>query len=443
MADNSDDNFDAAMATASLLKWLLTDAPAVPTETLLIRAYCSECRALGLPIDRIFFGVNVLHSLVATRTWKFEVEKDTVTENSFTRQEYVTYIRQVIENAVDEKDRGPFYHFIIGEASVQLKITDEHLPNDCSWMTEEGYTELYGLPAKQKDVRQWLQNEAMGTEMTGGFTWSTKRDGGFTEGHRQVLRDTRDALAVITQLLLTRCNSLSLLQIYLGADAGSRVFDGDIERGEGLTVRSAIWFSDVRGFTKLSGEIERTEMIEILNEVFDVTHQVITKHSGEVLKFMGDGCMAIFTSEETGFRRTSSFQSLNNESIDAQQGETVCLNARKAAAELGIELEKLRKERESNSKRAVSVGVGLNYGDVNYGNIGAAERLDFTVLGSAVNLASRTEGLCSKLGANVLATGNFVALDGNPEAWKNRGEHVVKGVEDPVAIYELTETPYK
>lgn len=109
------------------------------------------------------------------------------------------------------------------------------------------------------------------------------------------------------------------MQAYLGQDAGKRVYQGDIDRGEGLTIRAAIWFSDVRGFTAMSARLERKQVIEVINGVFDITHQVIRKHHGQVLKFMGDGCMAIFSGENEAFRQHS-FSDLQRDDLDAEQG---------------------------------------------------------------------------------------------------------------------------
>jgi len=188
--------------------------------------------------------------------------------------------------------------------------------------------------------------------------------------------------------------------------------------------------------TAMSGKLSRSEVVDLLNSVFEVTQRVIRKHQGQVLKFMGDGCMAIFSSETVGFRRTS-FTDLQKDDLDAEQGPIVCHRARLAAADLETELCKLQQEREAKGLHAASVGVGLHYGDVVYGNVGATDRLDFTVLGPSVNLASRTESLCSKLGAQVLATEDFVNLEGQSDAWKERGEYHVKGVEDAVKVFEL------
>lgn len=220
-------------------------------------------------------------------------------------------------------------------------------------------------------------------------------------------------------------------------DAGSRVFRGDIARGDGLVIRSVIWFSDIRNFTAMSGRLSRLELIDLINTTMELTAETVKEYGGQTLKFMGDGLMAIFSSASTSFQRDSLW-SVDQQSIDDDQanGPMVCRQARQAAAALQRRLAELAKAREAENKEPASVGIGLHYGDVSYGNIGAPERLDFTVLGPEVNLASRTESLTSKLGCKVLCTKSFHNLD-CPDAWHSKGEHQVKGVSELVSVFEL------
>jgi adenylate cyclase len=178
------------------------------------------------------------------------------------------------------------------------------------------------------------------------------------------------------------------------------------------------------------------ELVDLVNSVMEVTADVIRDHKGQTLKFMGDGLMAIFSALGSSFQR-SSFSENEKRETD-REAACMCRRARMAAVEVQKRLAALKEEREQKGLRGASVGVGLHYGNVSYGNVGAPERLDFTVLGPHVNLAARTESLCSKLGAKVLCTADFFDLDGDVDVWSSRGAHVVKGVVDPVQIYELT-----
>ena len=316
---------------------------------------------------------------------------------------------------------------IKGAPMVRIRPTDEIIPDDVAWMTQDGYTDLVGLPTP---------GTGHGT-LEGAVTWATQSPDGFTAEHILLLRETFLSLATVLRCTANNFTCQALLKTYLGEDAGARVYAGEIERGEGVAIRSVIWFSDVRDFTKMSGELSRTQLIDLINGVFDVTAQVIQEHEGQILKFMGDGLMAIFCSPNQSFQRWSSFSSDARHSVD-QDAASVCRHARLAAGNLQLRLAALRQERQAQGLPGASVGVGLHYGNVSYGNVGAQERLDFTVLGPHVNLASRTESLCSKLGAQVLCTSDFVDLDHNgSDQWISQGEHYVKGVSEPVHIFKL------
>jgi len=405
--------------------WLHTVGVDLKDQHTFVDAYCVEIRKLGLPVDRFFCSAAVLHPLVHSRSWKWI--DGYITESNFTREEVKMFTeKHSFDDEVSKKD-PPILQLIKGAPFVRIRVKDDdELPKDLAWMTEDGFTDMFGLPTP-------------GTgngKLVGGFTWTTKAPGGFTEDQIQILRATLLSLATVHRFQIKTFTCKTLLNIYLGEDAGSRVHAGQIERGEGLTIRSVIWFSDIRNFTRMSGELSRTELVDLINGVFEVTAEVIGKHKGQVLKFMGDGLMAIFSTSDKSFQR-SSFTADEKRSVD-EQAVSVCRHARLAAEELQLRLAALRSEREAKGLKGASVGVGLHYGDVSYGNVGAQERLDFTVLGPHVNLASRTESLCSKLGAQVLCTSDFVKLDHDGvDCWVSQGEHLVKGVANPVEVYKL------
>lgn len=183
----------------------------------------------------------------------------------------------------------------------------------------------------------------------------------------------------------------------------------------------------------------------MINEIFEITETVTQKYGGEILKFLGDGCLVTF-SEEPTVRNSVALEAdmlnLDESLLDENSGDCgtmeggfLCQKARQAALEFQDLLGVLRKERIVRGKPGPQVGVGLHYGDCSYGNVGGPTRLDFTVIGPAVNLASRVEGLCKGLEASVLATGDFAKRDAN-SCWNYRGDHSVKGVQDAVSVYE-------
>ncbi len=215
-------------------------------------------------------------------------------------------------------------------------------------------------------------------------------------------------LTPLTQDLVTA----TLLRTYLGRDAGDRVFRGQVKRGDGQELRAVIWFSDLRGFTRLSATLDRAVLLDLLNACFELAVTTIEAHGGQVLKFMGDGLLGVFP---------------------VGDDPTPACHAARAAADAFQEgLGALRIQREAKGLPAPEVGVGLHLGEVTYGNIGAPGRLDFTVIGADVNLAARIEGLCGQLGEPVLSSDAVARHD--VTAWEPVGTHRVKGVEAAVRV---------
>lgn len=404
----------------TLQTWLLSEAVEYDLERHdFIQGYCELMRELDVPVDRFFCGASVLHPQVSVKRWIWEFP-DKIAEYDFSPEEYA--------NRKDEflQGNGPMVQMRAGAEFVRIRATDDDLPPDCQWMIDDNYAELYGLPASKQGKE---------TNLKGAFTWATKDPNGFTEDHIEFLRKCLLSLTTVVRLRIAHSTSKTLLMAYLGEDAGARVHSGEIQRGDGLTIRSVIWFSDIRGFTQMSGELSRNEIFPILNGVFEITDEIVRKHNGQVLKYMGDGCMAVFS--PASFQRES-FSENQKRDMDNEHGAMLCHKAMLAAAQVQERLASLRKEREEKGLRGVSVGIGLHYGDCVYGNVGAPSRLDFTVIGPHVNLGSRIESLCSKLHADVLASEDFQKLSGGcPVAWTSRGEHHVKGVSKPLDVYEL------
>jgi adenylate cyclase len=292
----------------------------------------------------------------------------------------------------------------LGAPRVLFRPGDADLPPDTADLWPRGYTELYGLSLVLR--RGWA----------GAITWATRAPGGFTREHRALFDAIMPALAAVIEPLAQELVMATLLRTYLGQDAGNRVHRGAVKRGDGTTLRAVVWFSDVRGFTRLSAELGRDALLELLNDHVEAVVKAVEAHGGQVLKFMGDGLLAVFP--ETGTDPT---------------GADVCRAARTATADLFTLLQGLHARRRAAGKQAADIGVGLHFGEFSYGNIGAPARLDFTVIGPAVNLAARVEAMCGRLGADVLATADFVLREGG--AWQSHGHHAMKGVPDPVEVF--------
>jgi adenylate cyclase len=252
-----------------------------------------------------------------------------------------------------------------------------------------------------------------------GCTYVCDHPQGFQDWHLNLIQDTRHGLASALEPVAMRRSSASLLQTYLGAGPAREVCEGTIQRGEHTALEAVVMFTDLRGFTQKSETWDATKLLEALNGYFDVVVQAVEGNGGDVLKFMGDGILSIFPIDGAASR------------------EDRCGNAVDAARAALSELEVLNLERTGNGEQALAMGVGINRGPVTYGNIGSPDRLDFTVLGPAVNVASRVQDLCKTLGEPALAT-ESVALC-RPDDFTLKGGHAVRGVAEPIKVFALND----
>jgi len=209
----------------------------------------------------------------------------------------------------------------------------------------------------------------------------------------------------------------ALLEAYLGRRTAARVLAGALRRGSGETIRAALLYADLRGFTALSETTEPTAMIAALDAWFDRVAGAVHAFGGEVLKFIGDGVLAIFP-------------------VTGAPAEA-CEAALRAVAAARAGMAHLDAVRQAQGLPPLPFGAALHLGEMLWGNIGTADRLDFTAIGPAVNLVSRLEGLCRPLGRGVLASGAFAAEAATPML--PLGEHRLRGIAEPCAVFGLAE----
>lgn len=246
----------------------------------------------------------------------------------------------------------------------------------------------------------------------------TDQENGFDENEIKFLVKALNLVAVKWISILQSDLTTSLLGIYLGKITGSLVTSGKIHRGNLEKINSVIWFSDIRNYSGMSEKLTPEEIIHLLNDYFGTIIPVIEKNGGEVLKMLGDGILAIFPYNEHNKRRVG-FKSLI------------------AVREAFGELLKLNDGRHAEEKLRIRHGVGLHLGEIMYGNIGSNDRLDFTVIGEAVNLTSRIAGMCGELGKAVLASEEFAEEVG--VKWENIGKHKLKGITLARKIFGIPE----
>jgi adenylate cyclase len=248
----------------------------------------------------------------------------------------------------------------------------------------------------------------------GVLTVLTDAPDGFAPQRLDTIRGVLPLVTVLFEREAQKQRAESLLNTYVGRRTGARILAGEVRRGTGATLNAVLWVSDLRGFTALSDRLPREELIALLNNYFEIQGNAVEEAGGEILKFIGDGMLALWT-------------------LDGEDPAATARAALRAALAAIAGMRALNTERADWGQPWLGCGIALHVGDVMYGNIGAPDRLDFTVIGPAVNLASRIEGLGQPLGRQLLASRAFADAAG-ASGLVPLGLHRVRGLDAPVEV---------
>jgi len=242
-------------------------------------------------------------------------------------------------------------------------------------------------------------------------SFATRRAGGFAEAVIAALRQVATALARIAEIYAHLRKTRNILDAYLGPQAGEKVLQGQIKRGDGQDLHAVIWFCDLRDSTPLADSMGRQDFLRLLNDYFECVLGPVMERGGEVLRFIGDAALAIFP-------------------IGSQSVAEACSQAAGAAKEAISRMETRNRGRDV----PLRFGVGLHLGDVMYGNIGTPSRIEFTVIGAAANEAARIESLCKVLKVPLIASEKVVKHLSRGE-WKSLGRHALRGVGNEMELF--------
>jgi adenylate cyclase len=248
-------------------------------------------------------------------------------------------------------------------------------------------------------------------------TFATDSRSGFSDEDIADLVRLVDMMGAVTEMHIERSIATTVANTYLGMDVGQRVLNGAIRRGEGEEIRAVLWFSDLRDFTGMNERLPSAEMLDLLNNYLQLVGDALTSNGGEILKFIGDGVMGYFPAEDALFLPMVTGQALA------------------AARRLITDIEAANEARATGGHDPLRFGIGLHVGDVTFGNVGTQDRLDFTVIGPAVNRAARLESLTKVLRVPVLASAQFNEVCTTP--MKSLGKHRLRGIREPVEVFTL------
>ena len=388
----------AAEALTAVVGWLTGEARHLESPGLLLDGLCERLCARGMPLSRAALSLFILHPLLHGRSYRWRAGHKHFTEvHPHGAQHLPGYMLSPFRAIRDGAPR--IRRKLVGAPAADFPMLEE--------LRADGLTDYLALPV------------CFGDGTRHAISWSTAAPGGFTHAELSVLEGLHPILQLVVELLSNRDMTRVLLETYLGHDAGQRVLQGQIKRGDGETTSAVICLCDLRNFTELSDRLPRDALLELLNAYFATVVNAFHTHGAEVLKFMGDAVLAIFRIDE-GAR------------VEERCEAAVRTIREAVAAATRDNVERLRQGLET-----YDFGAALHVGDVMYGNIGAPDRLDFTVIGPAVNLASRIAGRCAALSEPVLLSEAFAEHYRAPV--RDMGEHTLKGVARPVRLFSLEE----
>jgi adenylate cyclase len=401
--------------STELLAWLTQAGLAGTSETDIVSVFCDRCVAAGIPLGRAHLAIDTLHPVHEGRLFRWGYPNEPpVHEYGRTSLERLDVSGAVSldAQATDVWRHGPFYNMLQTGASLLRRRLNADTKNEFSMLADwlaAGMTDYVAITTR-------FAAEGVIGEMDAVYSsWGTKASDGFNDGQIATLEQLVPHLALaIKSVSLTRMTR-TLMETYLGRDAGQRVLSGRIVRGIAERIDAVIWFSDLRGFTHIT-DTTPEQVMPLLNDYSDVIVSAIHEHGGDVLKLIGDGTLAIFTAED----RAHACNAALSAAIAARQG-----------------VAELKKRRSAEGKPVTDMYLGLHVGEVFYGNVGSRERLDFTVIGPAVNEVSRIAAMCRSVDQPVLMSSAFASVDAVKRRLVSVGRYALRGISHPQELFTL------
>jgi adenylate cyclase len=374
----------------------------------LTAGYCDRLARAGVPLWRVSIGADRLHPLIQAQGHRWLAGEGV-------REEF--YVRASIpagEEADKEWRQSPWYWMLENrEWRMRWRIAIGQGTNEfplLATLAAEGGTDYWAR------IVRFGERASIGEGQGVATSFATRDPEGFTAQELATIEATLPAFALAFKASMTVDTARTLVTTYLGRDAAERILRGEIERGQVKTVRKVLWFSDLTGFTRIADSLPREQLLDLLNAYADCLVGVVHDHGGEVLKFMGDGILAVFDGAEN----------------DA------CERALDAAEAARVAIARLNQERSAAGLPVTSFTLALHEGEVLSGNVGSQERLDFTVVGPAVNEASRIQAMSRSLDQPILISAIFAAACGEQRArLVSLGRYALRGVGRPQELFTL------
>jgi adenylate cyclase len=394
---------------AVLAAWIVAAGLRGESETALVTGFCARALHCGLPLARGTVLVDTLHPIYEGRVFRWDRDREEVylrEYGSSNEGEGYRFWRTSPFFVLDETGETMLRRRLSADSGSEFPILGE--------LHAEGMTDYVAM------TNDFASEEAIGGLDCVYSSWVTDAQLGFGDTDLAALQRLMPLLALAVKAAsLTRIAG-TLVETYLGRDAGRRVLSGRIARGVADRIEAVLWFSDLRGYTRITDRAEPEQIIPLLNDYSDAAISAIHAKGGDVLKLMGDGILAIFT------------QGGRAQACRAALGAAVA--AQRAVAELN-------ERRAAESLPVTDIYLGLHVGEVFYGNIGSKERLDFTVVGPAVNEVSRIAAMCRSVDQPLLVSDAFAAALGDKKRLLlTVGRFALRGVGGSQELFTLDPT---
>src|SRR5580704_11052979 len=391
---------------AKLASWLVKLGLEGRPETVLVEGFCQRAVAAGVPLARVIVFIDTLHPVHEGRAFRWDREKPEAT--------LTEYGRSTEGEAAERWRTSPWYRMLEdGDSLLRRPIAADgelEFPMFAD-LRAAAITDFVAI------LNRFAADAAIGEMDSFYSSWMTDRAEGFTDDEIAALKRLTPFLGLAIKSVSLARIAETLVETYLGRDAGRRVLQGRIERGVADQIKTVLWFSDLRNYTRISDSAPPETIIPFLNDYADAIVSAIHEHSGDVLKLIGDGVLAIFPAEDRA---------------------RACAAALDAANEARASVEAVNQRRQAEGLPTTDMYLGLHLGVVFYGNIGSKERLDFTVVGPAVNEVGRIAALCRSVDQPILMSSAFVAsVAEDRRRFPSVGRFSLRGVGEPQELYTL------
>jgi len=390
------------------INWLARQGLTGVAENDLVRGFCERCCAAGIDLSRGMVFIDTLDPVYEGHGFRWT---DTKTNES----DMFDYGSTSEGEAAEKWRRSAFYHMLESdkhELHIDLADRSTYEFSMIDDLVAGGHRHFVSF------VHRFGETGSIGQMDCVYSYWTTRQPGGFDEPARAALRDLVPVLGLAVKTATVARIARTVSRVYLGRDAAEQVMRGRISRGVSDWINAVLWFSDLRGSTGISESIGPREIIPFLNDYAEASINAIHDSGGDVLKLIGDGVLAVFTGEDMVAARRAALRAENQFRKNMRT-----LNAKRSAA----------------NQLVTTAYVGLHVGEVFYGNIGSEDRLDFTVVGPAVNEVSRIASMCNSVDRDLLLSSAFQAgLDAAGRKYLvSTGRYALRGIRKSQDLYTI------